>query len=92
MCDCERPECSFCTNQLDIWVDWCTYVELTLRWHKPHTRDELDLRLGQKLFNVLYAFYRPDIANKIRGSIIDPFHNDNKVTAFLEKVDELWTV
>lgn len=91
MCDCGLITCSFCYNPLNEWVRWSCYVEQTLAKHKPHTRDELDLRLGQKLFNALWS-YRADIADKIRGSIIDPFHNDNNIPAFLEKVDELWTV
>lgn len=91
MCDCGRNECSFCTNQLDHWVRWCGYVEWVLERHLMHTRDELDLRLGQKLFNALWN-YRADVADKIRGSIIDPFNNDDKIPAFLEKVDELWMV
>ncbi len=78
-------------SRLDMWLDWQNYVQIVLSNHKPHTRDELDLRLGQKLFNALDGYFRPDIANKIRGSIIDPFHNDDNVSAFLERVDELWT-
>jgi len=77
-------------SQLDMWADWQNYVQVVLSNQKPHTRDAMDLRLGQKLFNVLYSFYRPDIANKIRGSIVDPFNNDNMIPAFLDKVDELW--
>ncbi len=94
MCDCGRNECSFCgrTNQFDIWVDWCSYVEIVSQSHRPHTRDELDMRLGQKLFNTLYSFFRRDIADKIRGSALDPFYNDDMIPAFLEKVDELWMV
>lgn len=75
---------------LDMWTDWQTYVQVVLSNHKPHTRDELDQRLGQKLFNALYCYYRPDVADQIRGSLIDPFYNDDVIPAFLEKVDELW--
>lgn len=64
-------------------------METVLKRHKPHTRDELDLRLGQVLFNMLGA-YNVEVQDKIRGSIVDPFHNDDNVSAFLEKVDELW--
>jgi len=76
-------------NSLDLWLRWNERVESVLMHHKPHTRDELDLRLGQKLFNMLGA-YSPNVQDKIRGSIVDPFHNDDMVPAFLEKVDELW--
>lgn len=91
MCDCGRNECSFCTDQVDLWFRWQTRVEEILKGHKPHTRDELDLRLGQVLSNVL-SYYRHDIAYKLSGSIVDPFHNDDNIPAFLNKVDELWTV
>lgn len=91
MCDCGKNECSFCTNQLNHWIKWRLRIEEILKVHQPHTRDELDLRLGQVLYIVL-NYYRRDIANKLSGSIVDPFHNDNNVPAFLEKVDELWTL
>ena len=91
MCDCGRLECSFCTDLLTLWVKWSEYVEWLLARHKPHTRDALDQRLGQLLFNTL-DYYRCDVTDKIRGSIVDPFHNDDLVPAFLEKVDELWTL
>jgi hypothetical protein len=66
-------------------------VEWLRAKHKPHTRDELDLRLGQILFNTL-DYYRPDVTDKICGTAIDPFYDDDNVPAFLEKVDELWMV
>lgn len=90
MCDCGRNECSFCTNQLNLWVEWTSEVTAIMANWKPHTRNEQDERLGQYLFNYLYLAFREDVANKIRGSIVDPFHNDNLIPAFLEKVDELW--
>lgn len=90
MCNCGKITCSFCYNALNEWVRWRGYVEQTLAKHMPHTRDELDLRLGQKLFNALWS-YRVDIAEEIRGSVIDPFNDDDMISAFLERVDELWT-
>lgn len=39
-------------------------------------------RLGQWAFNLLCDSY-PEIANKIRGSIVDPFHNDKRIITFL---------
>lgn len=89
MCDCGRNECPFCTNQLDLWLKWQRDTARVLGFWQPHTRNENDLRLGQYLFNHLYG-YRMDVADKIRGSIIDPFYNDDNIPAFLEKVDELW--
>ena len=39
------------------------------------------LRYGQACYNVLSEMY-PDIADKVRGTDLDPFYNDNKVTDF----------
>ena len=91
MCDCGKDECSFCTNQLNLWLKWHEDIGPILAVWRPHTRNENDLRLGQYLFNHLCG-YRMDVADKIRGSIVDPFYNDDKIPAFLEKVDELWTL
>lgn len=90
MCDCGRLDCSFCTNQTNHWINWRIEVEKILSVHKPGTRIN-DMRLGQRLFNLLTEF-RPRISTIIAGSIVDPFHNDDKIRDFLDKVDELWTV
>jgi hypothetical protein len=39
-------------------------------------------RMGQTYFNVLYAI-RPDLANRIRGSSLDPFYFDDRIYEFL---------
>lgn len=39
-------------------------------------RAEKEHRLGQAYFNVLKHF-RPDLAEQLRGSRIDPFHKDH---------------
>jgi len=43
-----------------------------------------DLRAGQVVFNEMYKWC-PDVANKYRGSIIDPFHDSNNIQLFIEK-------
>ena len=45
-------------------------------------------RIGQALFNGLYAV-RPDIADAIRGSDTDPFHDDSRLPAFLAELGRL---
>ena len=35
-----------------------------------------DIRYGQHWFNVLNAV-RPDLADRLRGSLLDPFHRDS---------------
>lgn len=44
-----------------------------------------DQRLGQWAFNLLWAGY-PMIANSIRGSNADPFHDDSRMPIFLKAV------
>jgi len=47
-------------------------------------------RIGQAYFNTL-AWHRPDLSEQIRGSFMyDPFHDDNKVPAFLDFVATNW--
>lgn len=46
-----------------------------------------DTRYGQHWFNVLYAV-RPDLADRLRGSLLDPFHRDSvsdEAVAFVAK-------
>jgi hypothetical protein len=44
---------------------------------------ETDLRSGQVVFNEMYKL-NPDIANKYRSSIIDPFYDDSNIQLFIE--------
>jgi len=46
------------------------------------------IRKGQQAFNDLYAKH-PEIADQIRGTSIDPFYNDECLTAFYAKVKSL---
>jgi len=39
-------------------------------------------RKGQAVFNLMYYMF-PEIANKYRGSDIDPFHNDENCEKFV---------
>ena len=45
-------------------------------------------RWGQTLFNVLCE-YRPEIAEKLRGGPIDPFHRNEVSDDFLNEVERL---
>lgn len=40
------------------------------------------LRKGQNYFNALYETY-PEIANRIRGTSVDPFYSDDRIESFL---------
>lgn len=46
-----------------------------------------DWRTGQTAFNLLLSI-DPDFAETIRATPADPFHNDDKLPAFLAKVVE----
>lgn len=46
-------------------------------------------RKGQTYFNVL-SNVRPDIAESIRGTDLDPFHDDSKIGEFLTYVAKVW--
>jgi len=46
-------------------------------------------RAGQAAFNVLWDI-RPDLANEIHTSKLDPFHRDDRLPEFYEWVEENW--
>lgn len=48
-----------------------------------------DLRYGQMYFNILHGS-RPDIANKIRGTKMDPFFRESVRTEIHQFVESLW--
>lgn len=54
-----------------------------------HYNANFDLRFGQAAFNVLYALDE-DLANSIRGTDLDPFHDDEKLPEFLERLRSEW--
>lgn len=55
--------------------------------------DKLDTlpywRKGQAAFNVLWEV-RPDIANEVHTTKLDPFHRDDRLPEFYEFVKENW--
>lgn len=52
-------------------------------------RFEPTWRVGQAYFNALEV-NRPDIARKIRDSLVDPFYDDGKLADFLQAVERSW--
>lgn len=48
-----------------------------------------DIRLGQMYFNAL-QMVRPDIANQIRATRLDPFHRDEISMETELAVEQLW--
>lgn len=53
------------------------------------SKREEHIRVGQHVYTFLHKA-RPDIANKICGTMDDCFCVDVRVPAFLYKVKELW--
>lgn len=52
-------------------------------------RDCRNWRRGQCYFNQLIDSH-PQLAEKIRGSDIDPFHEDERISDFLEYLQQNW--
>lgn len=50
---------------------------------------ENDLRLGQSYFNTL-AVVRPDISERIRGTHLDAFYDNDRLPAMLAEVYRRW--
>lgn len=50
-------------------------------------KDNPRWRRGQTYFNVLY-YIKPELANSIRGTSIDCFHNDKVIPDFLSFFEE----
>lgn len=46
-------------------------------------------RSGQAAFNALWNV-RPDLADQVRGTDLDPFHNDAVLLPFWHFVQEAW--
>lgn len=63
-----------------------TLETFTLIVNGPHRRG---WRRGQYLFNTLNEV-RPDIAEAIRGTDVDPFYTDHRIPAAMARIAELW--
>ena len=46
-------------------------------------------RLGQAAFNTLY-WMRPDLSERIRGTVLDPFYDDSLPASFCDWLKENW--
>lgn len=59
---------------------------LILQLDKPTSEQ---WRRGQAYFNVLYDV-KPNLADKVRGTLLDPFHNDARIPDFIVYVVTHW--
>ena len=53
-------------------IEW---IKLVAKMQRQHPEQ----RKGQVIFNTLYD-YQPKLADEIRGSIIDPFYSDERIS------------
>lgn len=65
---------------MDFW-EYCCEVQAY--------KTETNQRFGQAAFNVLVEV-RPDISEKIRGSLKDPFYKDERLSEFFQYVQGEW--
>lgn len=75
------------TVKSDILISM-DYTDFVIAGYKRFNA-EPDWRLGQSFFNVLREV-RPDLAERVRGTKVDPFYVDDKVTDFLNFVGSRW--
>lgn len=58
------------------------FDEFAVQAGRYYRQNKAEMRYGQAVFNHLYEI-RPDIADKLRGTKLDPFHD---IVVF----DEVW--
>ncbi len=63
----------------DEWL-----LHAAVYWQKNNQQ-----RKGQAHFNTLYDI-RPDLGQEIAGTHADPFHDDRRMTLFLDTVRAMW--
>lgn len=68
-----------------VQVSFSGYLKLVNQIQKKNP----SWRKGQTHFNVLHDV-RPDLAELIRGTSIDPFHKDCVLSEFLHRVATMW--
>lgn len=64
------------------------YAEFVIEANRSF-RENKDFRRGQAAFNALEEV-RPDLANRVRATELDPFHRDERLEAFYNWVRENW--
>lgn len=69
---------------IDTFSDFVTAAAIYTNGGMP-----ANWRIGQGAFNLLVRV-RPDIAEMLRGSDFDPFHNDNRLPLFYDFVMRNW--
>jgi hypothetical protein len=68
-------------------MTFAAWIKIAMQRHSFSAR--ANQRTGQSLFNSLYEF-RPDLADAIRNSHIDPFYKDENLNNFFRWIVEHW--
>ncbi len=61
------------------------YIATAMAYAEAHPEQ----RPGQVYFNVLVA-HRPDLAERLRGTALDPFYARGRISSFLNEVATRW--
>jgi len=72
---------------MNLDEQFATYLERVSETKKQNST----WRMGQTYFNVLCET-RSDIAEKLRGTLADPFYSDERIGAFLSVVYAEWVM
>lgn len=70
-------------------MDLNTFINRTESEIRLGLHTKIDQRAGQYWLNRLHDV-RPRVANKIAGTLSDPFYNDDKIDKFLLLVIDWW--
>lgn len=66
------------------------YIEFrTLVDQDPANERGVWIREGQYAFNCLFA-NRPDLSEQVRGTVLDPYHRDERLPQFWIWVEQHW--
>lgn len=66
-----------------------TFTEFYTLVYEDHASAKGPQRDGQWAFNCLF-FNRPDLSEQIRGTILDPYYNDDFLPQFWIWVEQHW--
>ena len=63
-------------------------LKKVIKLQREYLKEYPNWREGQTFFNALYDLY-PEVANKIRGTELDPFHNNHAIPRLLNHLLKL---
>jgi hypothetical protein len=66
-------------------VTFTQFTIYVIEYDRQHHKE----RSGQAAFNALWNV-RPELADEIRGTDLDPFYDDKRLLAFWEHLSAVW--